>query len=473
MDRKRTMTVGFEAGLSSQKNAMAPLGSFVDQTGQTSSGQEHADSEVDVMSKQYDQMMNDLNDLGDGLAECLKRTKESFTVSQRFSRVVDRYYNGSYNRDFALQAEGQVVITQHDNVRRYRELWANANEKERPSAAFVNVDRAMNPLRYFKQQSGFSGPVKQKQRERSTAMKEANKRVARLRKLRAAWQPNEAKIQTVEAELEAERGRFRILNTELKQLILKEKIARDSIVEDYVITTICCQAEIYRALSKDLSDLVQQLPAEKVMRVQSQIKDLVQLGGPDVRKKDPTAFQGFMAAALGVRTFKEQKKEKAAEDAVRIREEEERHHQVVKLASAEEHVREQQSSEVNRGAAASSALPRSTVTWSGPAVEQKVEQPAQVVEETLAPIEVVMGLFKHEAEESDELDFNPGDVIAVLSKDDSGWWSGRNEKTGAVGIFPSNYTQPKNADVGAPPPRPSSGRLSVRPSEQTTRESAI
>ncbi len=50
--------------------------------------------------------------------------------------------------------------------------------------------------------------------------------------------------------------------------------------------------------------------------------------------------------------------------------------------------------------------------------------------------------FEYAATEAGELSFGKGDVIEVISEDASGWWQGRNLRTGAVGSFPSNYTQP-------------------------------
>jgi hypothetical protein len=442
------------------------LASYVDGQGDAPTDGMHKDKELELMSQQYEQMMGDLNNLGDGLAESLKRAKDSFSVNHRFARVVDRYYNGAYDRDFALEAEGSAKLSQHENVRRYMAIWAEASEKHRPSAASVNVDRAMNPLRYFTSQSGFGGPVKQKQRERGAALKEATKRMARLKKLRSAWRPNQAKIQTVTAELESEQARYRILNTELKQLILKEKIARDSLVEDYVITTICCQAEIYRTLARDLSDLVQQLPADKVLRVQSQITDLVQLGGPEVRRKDPTNFGRLMNAALGTTTLKEQRAEQAAEDVSRLQDEAARRQQMTELAAAEDQVRR---ASLTANQEQPPLLPQYHQPPQPPQQQEQQQQPPPPHHhhhsqnssnpppppsqqqsspfDGAALVETVLALFKHDVSEEDELPFDAGDEVQVISKDDSGWWQGRNVKTGAVGIFPANYTRPKTTKL--------------------------
>ena len=61
--------------------------------------------------------------------------------------------------------------------------------------------------------------------------------------------------------------------------------------------------------------------------------------------------------------------------------------------------------------------------------------------------EVVVAIYKHDVEEDDELPFDTGDEILVLSKDDSGWWQGSNKKTGATGIFPAVYTRPRSSKL--------------------------
>lgn len=48
----------------------------------------------------------------------------------------------------------------------------------------------------------------------------------------------------------------------------------------------------------------------------------------------------------------------------------------------------------------------------------------------------VRALYKHVAEQPEDLSFQPGDLIRVL--DDSGnWWKGECE--GRIGKFPKNY----------------------------------
>lgn len=48
-----------------------------------------------------------------------------------------------------------------------------------------------------------------------------------------------------------------------------------------------------------------------------------------------------------------------------------------------------------------------------------------------------MALYPYKAQNDDELNFEKGDVIVVLSKDEESWW--RGELNGSSGVFPSNY----------------------------------
>ena len=49
----------------------------------------------------------------------------------------------------------------------------------------------------------------------------------------------------------------------------------------------------------------------------------------------------------------------------------------------------------------------------------------------------VVAKYNYVAQESTELGFSQGDVIRVISRDDSGWWVG--ELNGRQGDFPSNH----------------------------------
>ncbi|ESN91739.1 hypothetical protein HELRODRAFT_165806 [Helobdella robusta] len=48
-------------------------------------------------------------------------------------------------------------------------------------------------------------------------------------------------------------------------------------------------------------------------------------------------------------------------------------------------------------------------------------------------------LYAYDAQDTDELSFNPGDVIELIKEDATGWWTGRLR--GKTGLFPHNYVE--------------------------------
>jgi hypothetical protein len=55
-------------------------------------------------------------------------------------------------------------------------------------------------------------------------------------------------------------------------------------------------------------------------------------------------------------------------------------------------------------------------------------------------VEQVIALYKYQKQNPDELDFEKGSVINVITKLDADWWTG--ELNGNTGLFPSNYVTP-------------------------------
>ncbi|XP_013379436.1 unconventional myosin-Ie-like [Lingula anatina] len=48
-------------------------------------------------------------------------------------------------------------------------------------------------------------------------------------------------------------------------------------------------------------------------------------------------------------------------------------------------------------------------------------------------------LYAYDAQDTDELSFNEGDIISLIKEDPQGWWTGRLR--GKEGLFPSNYVE--------------------------------
>ena len=57
---------------------------------------------------------------------------------------------------------------------------------------------------------------------------------------------------------------------------------------------------------------------------------------------------------------------------------------------------------------------------------------------------VVRVVADYEARDGSELSIRQGELVQVIRKDPSGWWEGRNEVSGEVGWFPSNFAHAKH-----------------------------
>ncbi|XP_072538937.1 GRB2-related adapter protein 2b [Salminus brasiliensis] len=67
-------------------------------------------------------------------------------------------------------------------------------------------------------------------------------------------------------------------------------------------------------------------------------------------------------------------------------------------------------------------------------------RPAETLPPPQTSLMQVKALYDFIAEEKDELDFHAGDIIEVVDRLDSFWWTG--QLRGRKGLFPANYTAP-------------------------------
>jgi myosin-1 len=51
----------------------------------------------------------------------------------------------------------------------------------------------------------------------------------------------------------------------------------------------------------------------------------------------------------------------------------------------------------------------------------------------------VRAIYAYEAQDTDELSFQEGQIIELVKKDESGWWQGRIGPKN--GLFPANYVE--------------------------------
>lgn len=56
-------------------------------------------------------------------------------------------------------------------------------------------------------------------------------------------------------------------------------------------------------------------------------------------------------------------------------------------------------------------------------------------------------LYSYQAQQSDELSFEAGDVMKIITEEDATWWKGESESSGKSGLFPSSYVEPIKSEI--------------------------
>jgi hypothetical protein len=61
-------------------------------------------------------------------------------------------------------------------------------------------------------------------------------------------------------------------------------------------------------------------------------------------------------------------------------------------------------------------------------------------------------LYQYNAQDAGDLALSPNDKIAVTEYMNAEWWKGKNERSGAEGIFPASYVRKEEKAMGVPAP---------------------
>jgi len=404
-----------------------------------SRGAEDDDELTDKRDRLY-KMATDMNDLGAGIYECLKDTKKSYETSWELSLTVDKFYNGPFADEWP---EARNSMKLHGPVTRYKEAWNQAHSKLRPAAASAAVERALAQVRYFLNES--MPQIKVKVEERNAAKLDFESYKRRHEKL--GGKGDQAKNQQARQKLETSEARFNALSAKLKDDLIKEKIARDGIVEEAAVTFIVCQHAMYKELAANLGDLVEALPQDKVLSIQKRITDTVLTGGPSSKVAEDSAIGKVAKVAVGMKTVGDYTKSEE-QQAQEAREEAEATERAVALAQREQGMLQAQGG--GGGAVAGSDIKArsesdfGTVNPVSRLLAKPLEQPPPP-----PPVSTIGGeggeqyraLYDCDAEGDGDLAFKAGDLVQVTHKDDSGWWQGSLLGAERSGVFPANYVE--------------------------------
>jgi amphiphysin len=249
-----------------------------------------------------------------------------------------------------------------------------------------------------------------------------------------------AEIEKFQKKVQSGLEEYSYVNQKTKADVVEAKRQHDHLMDQLIITTIVCQAELFHQAAAQLEAIIDTIPEDRVREVREKIHEYVKQGG--VRPAAPAEKSKLM---LGLDVF------------------------TGKALPSDLNKPKESAAPVATAAAAPAARPTSAAPSAPPAPpaaftaakanpfaagdpfeendDSEGGNPFAAAPPSAPPAapvvargaNMVEALFDHDAEEEDELSFATGDWVEVIERPDGGWWRGRCH--GKEGLFPSNYVK--------------------------------
>lgn len=434
------------------------------------------DEDHDIMIAKFDEMMKDMNECGAGLHNYLSRQKTLFDDAEELAKSLGRVYRNNLQDTEWPSCRSELNCGSAAAL--YEERWYSINNVMRSSASTVNVDHAVDPMRQAV--TRLKPDMEATQKERTTQLTDYDSYRRRLKALESkkealqmkdpnstAANENQAEIEKFENKVKTGLEGYTFQNEKAKQDIRNARKEHDDIMDTFLVTTVVCQAELFRQAAEQLEGVLADLPAEKVNRVRMMVHEYISQGGilpaPAPSLTEKSNLQKGLAIISGKNVpsdFQQAKEEQyakqvaaAAPNAITANKPAEPTNPFTDAPTTSAAT---SGGRVSSGgppppppppppAAASSDVSAPTAPVAPVAANTQPPPPAPpvstVVAETSSNVLFVEALFDNEADEDDELSFAAGDVIEVLEKGEGGWWRGRVKGTNKEGLFPYNYVR--------------------------------
>ena len=391
------------------------------------------DADFDQFSGKFIKMLDDMCDSGKALSDVLDRQKALTAESLQLAQTVSQIYTANAENPWPKDTN---EMTQVSAASLYKEAWEDIHTQIRSSIQVVQNDHGLEPVRTCVQQLRPEYDSAAKSRAETVVDYDSYRR--RLKNLRDKQQLNrqqgkdvgaaaaemKSEIERYEAKTTSAENAYTDQNEKLKNKINQAKSMHDALMDDFLITSIVTQAEMFARAAQKLQEVVSLLPQDKVIKCKAQIETMLDPNQPRRRPSimpvvpPPTTTSPSMEAAP---------KKSAAPAVVQ---------QAVPFASSSK-----------APAAPSTPAPTSAGNPFGSSEEKT---PATVFAAPTAAVAApspkksnfVVALYDHVADADDELDFSVGDKVEVIEQGDGGWWTGRCH--GKIGLFPVNYVDASN-----------------------------
>lgn len=416
------------------------------------------DPEYDVFTKNFEDMMQDMNECGACITSVLVKQKTFFEDAVELANSLVRIYEKNATDDYWPSHVPQK-LTMMDTAIRYRNALNDIHTNYRSSMAKCCSEISLQP---FRSAVTAMGP----DIERETAIcgdmcKDYDSYQRRLRvfksKLEASTgKPNEdearAEVEKFETKVKNAKANYEEQNAKVKTDITSAKRAFDAMVEMELVAMLVSQQALFEHASDELKGILSQLPDEKVTQVTKRLNEYIKQGGVKVQEAEKSRAEMVLDVALGKAkkgTLKEKTQEQIQEREAARLEELERAKTIVSenlpvatpVDSSSSSSTDARVSVSNPPSTSSNRASNGDSNQSNPFASPSAPPPPPPPPPPQQKKKFVEAMFDHEAEESDELNFKVGERIEVLDDSDEGWWEGKSCSTGLRGIFPVNYVK--------------------------------
>jgi hypothetical protein len=399
------------------------------------------DPEYIKHSKYFDEMVEDMNEIGACMSEMLRSQKVCFNEVRNLATCLAKVY--VRNEDIDDWPDCENKMGELAGAIAFSEETDYIHNTIRSSSGMATVETTLEPLRaaVTKMCPEVSGILAL----RTEAMADLDAHRRRLRTLEEKIKAVPAKADALEGDLNKFRSKFQNSEYKFKQSdvkakheILLAKLAHDKLVDMLLITTVVCQQELYKRAAANLTDVISHFPKDKVSKVRDRVQRLIDQGGVHKTKKnvgDKSRVKRVVAVATG---------KMGASDAMNTKE---------KLAN-KEHDDDKEAARIRRMVKKMERESYDDVSGSHAKAQMGLQlpqggpmaAPPPPPPQTQAPVKVlaiVRALWDNPARDQEELSLVAGEIVEVLEKPqgDDDWWRGR-DKHGNVGLFPTNYVEP-------------------------------
>eukprot|EP01038_Epipyxis_sp_PR26KG_P013936 gene13936-18692_t len=402
----------------------------------TGNAERTVDEDYEVHVTKFHEMTADMNECGAELHSFMHHEKKMYEDARALAVSLGRIYSTSSDRSHWPNTN--CKMKEFTAAGAFDEKWKLISEILLTSQASVLVDDALTPLKTNVQKIGPEIDALCKVRNNQAIDYDAHRR--RLREVEkkrdSTAEPTEEQIADVvkwQGKVNNGKEMYAFHNDKAKTEIILAKQQHDELMDNLLITTVVCQAELFARAAKELQAVVDLLPQQKVSQVKSQLDDLITKGGVSFLQEEKSKLQKGIALATGKAVLSDFKKSDGSNTT---------------SSSSPTNTSSSFTSNTknnNRPPPPAVAVAQPVNPFDEPPTETASRAIVTSVSRPPPPPQnktsfpKVKALFDHVAEDEDELAFVAGDIIEVIEKLDEGWWKGRVR--GKEGLFPTNYVQ--------------------------------